>query len=690
MDQSIFNEWLAQYKKDFTDEHWEREKFKWEAVQWFQDHWDVDAENFARMLERALDRAGSLMIAYNYFPGAMITGFARSAPEEVRAMFVDLYDESQDVVERIERFKAKAPELHEKYAPDARNHFQTENVITTYLWLRYPDKYYIYKWGEVSKVARALGFEYRFKQGAYVANLQYFMRLYDTLAEWLQADGEMAQILQARLTVDTYPDPALRTLTIDFGYYVSQRQAEVEKAVKDQAKQAKKAQAEYNEALFAVREEELEMAPTSAIAPRRYWWLNANPRIWSYSDVQIGDVQSYTLFNENGNKRHIFRNFLEVQPGDRLIGYEATPVKQIVALGEIVAAQDGEKILFKKTEVLSSPIDYATLKENPELENMEFLKNPNGSLFKLSEDEYNAIMDMIREENPLARRARAAVYTKADFLHEVYISESTYDRLASVIKHKKNIILQGPPGVGKTFAAKRLAWSLMGEQDNSRVELVQFHQNYSYEDFVMGYKPNETGFALRYGIFYQFCQKAANQSDKDFFFIIDEINRGNLSKIFGELLMLIEKDYRGMKATLAYNGLPFAVPENLYIIGMMNTADRSLAMIDYALRRRFSFIDMAPGFDSEGFVAYQRALGSPMLDALIVQIKALNQEIAADPSLGGGFCIGHSYFCGQKMCREAWLREIVDYDILPTLGEYWFDEPDKLEKWSQRLLGVLQ
>ena len=121
---------------------------------------------------------------------------------------------------------------------------------------------------------------------------------------------------------------------------------------------------------------------------------------------------------------------------------------------------------------------------------------------------------------------------------------------------------------------------------------------------MMGYKPVEDGFELRYGIFYRFCTKASEDPERDYFFIIDEINRGNLSKIFGELLMLIEKDYRGVEATLAYNGASFSVPENLYIIGMMNTADRSLAMIDYALRRRFSFFEITPGFDSKGFINY--------------------------------------------------------------------------------------
>lgn len=187
-----------------------------------------------------------------------------------------------------------------------------------------------------------------------------------------------------------------------------------------------------------------------------------------------------------------------------------------------------------------------------------------------------------------------------------------------------------------------------------------------------------------------FCQKASNHPDKDYFFIIDEINRGNMSKIFGELLMLIENDYRGTRITLAYNGLPFTVPKNLFIIGMMNTADRSLAMIDYALRRRFSFFEMEPGFDTEGFSRYQKALNSETLDELILRVKDLNREITLDKSLGKGFCIGHSYFCGRDVCTDEWLKTVVEYDIIPMLSEYWFDDSAKLQRWTNVLRGVFQ
>lgn len=280
-------------------------------------------------------------------------------------------------------------------------------------------------------------------------------------------------------------------------------------------------------------------------------------------------------------------------------------------------------------------------------------------------------------------------YTEDDFLSEVFIDEERYNTLVHLLRTKKNIILQGVPGVGKTFTAKRLVYAIMGEKDSSRVMMVQFHQSYSYEDFIMGFRPCEDGFELTPGSFYQFCKMAQDDDERDYFFIIDEINRGNLSKIFGELLMLIEKDKRGEKMRLLYANELFAVPRNLYIIGMMNTADRSLAMIDYALRRRFAFFELEPAFDSEGFKALLLEANHAKFNALVEQVKALNEFIGNDESLGDGFKIGHSYFCTDEEVTDEWLMTVLKYELLPLLNEYWFDEKSKIEQWSRKLSGAL-
>lgn len=283
-------------------------------------------------------------------------------------------------------------------------------------------------------------------------------------------------------------------------------------------------------------------------------------------------------------------------------------------------------------------------------------------------------------------------YTKEDFLADVYINEKQYDTLVGLLRKKRNVILQGAPGVGKTYAAKRLAYSMMGVKDPERVQLVQFHQSYSYEDFVEGFRPSSTGmnFEIKKGAFYNFCKKASDDKENDYFFIIDEINRGNLSKIFGELFMLIEADKRGNDIQLLYSSDKFSVPKNVYIIGMMNTADRSLAMIDYALRRRFAFFEMKPAFESEGFREYQYGLESDKFNKLIDCVISLNQRIADDESLGEGFCIGHSYFCDKVEIKENTLTDIVEFEIIPLLKEYWFDEPSKVKEWTDRLRSAVK
>ena len=429
---------------------------------------------------------------------------------------------------------------------------------------------------------------------------------------------------------------------------------------------------------------------------RNYWWLNANPKIWSFADIKVGEEQNYTLYNESGNKRRVFEYFKSAKVGDLIIGYESTPVKKIVALAEVSRDTDDKYFYFKKTRDLSESIEYEVLKNIPELANMEYLKSAQGSLFKLSENEYNKIIEMIEddESSPIAVSSKVSSYTTKDFLNEVFINEEEYNKLKNLLIYKQNIILQGAPGVGKTFMAKRLAYSLLGAKQSNYIECVQFHQSYSYEDFIMGYKPTNNGFELKTGIFYNFCKKAEKDKEHKYFFIIDEINRGNLSKIFGELLMLIEKDKRGAEyaVKLAYSDEKFYVPENLYIIGMMNTADRSLAIMDYALRRRFSFYYVEPAFNSDNFVKHlmKNGISTELSNQIKEKFNELNNYITDETksNLGKGFCIGHSYFCAKPNDRQSeydWYECILTYEINELLQEYWWDERQKAEDWINKL-----
>lgn len=895
---------IVGYKKYFP-KHWKDENFKWEAIKTFHNNWNMETDDFAEMFKQATSKTYSLLVSGYAYPRAMIINFANADAEATRNMFRNLFDESRDFSMRVDEFQQAAEEIRAKYDDGTwKNHYQNTNAISTYLWLMFPDKYYIYKYDVMRDVSNVLDADFKPKKNGSAENLVNGFKMYDEICEYVKTDKELTEMLKNELTDELYSDPEYKTLVVDIcfylsRYYLDEIKAEQEenswfpkdynpgisveqwkdllndssvfttsalqimKRIKDYGGQAtcKQLSTKYGESsnfynsgssslakrvvektgcevmttenenikwwpvLYTGRDagdneagafvwrlrtelaEALDKTDLSDVAlhadsapsiwkishgtestgvsdenkrtfldrnvvavdsltkakatskitqgqsfmeeirkddyfylcygnsirllgqftedkpvanpeigngwfersyrviaesndtspyygtkkwwtpndnstcikvaeneqalfeklilmpyfnmtvdslsdkseHKNYWWLNANPRIWSFSDINVGEEQSYTLYNENGNKRRVFQNFLDAKPGDIVIGYESAPVKKIVALAEVTQANDGNSIYFAKKEGLSVPIDYAVLKESPELEKMEFFVQPNGSLFKLTKGEFDFIMDIIREENPIKSASEAKEkYTKEDFLSKVFMDESRYNILEALLRNKKNIILQGAPGVGKTFAAKKLAYAMMGEVDDSRIEFVQFHQNYSYEDFIMGYRPDGEGFKLTDGIFYRFCKAAENNPDKEYFFIIDEINRGNMSKIFGELMMLIEKDYRGTKATLAYSGMPFSVPENLYIIGMMNTADRSLAMIDYALRRRFSFFEIEPGFNSEGFQNYLKSFKNDTFDSLIEQIKILNKEINEDDSLGSGFRIGHSYFCGRE------------------------------------------
>ena len=327
-------------------------------------------------------------------------------------------------------------------------------------------------------------------------------------------------------------------------------------------------------------------------------------------------------------------------------------------------------------------------------ENTKYTPDQLNALIGIEDSHSSASVDERRGNNDLDEADEH--YTSADFLDEVFLRPEDVEQMLGLLRRKKNLILQGAPGTGKTFAAKRLAYALMGQTDDSRVEVVQFHQSTAYEDVVVGLRPTaEGGFAAAEGVFARFCRRAAADPGRDYVFIIDEINRANISKAFGELLMLIEAEHRGEALRLPVSGELLSVPKRLHIIGMMNTADRGLALIDYALRRRFAFFEMRPALDHPGFLRHVEAVGSSRLEALVDVVRRLNQRIAEDEALGPGFQIGHSYLClpagnpENPGGTDADVTSMVRYELEPLVREYWFDNPAAMDESIHELESVL-
>lgn len=678
LDEARFTEWLVAYKRDFP-EWWKEERFKWRAVKVFRDNWDINAENLRGMIEASLSGCYNLLTTKSRFPAGMLCGFAEQYPDRVRAMLVDLFDESKDLWERIDAFKRECDDWREetKDWSESRgknySHYQDENSITTYLWLRYPTRHFIYKYG----IARTLWQELKtgrpIKKGAYASNVRNDEATYGEICERLAADPDLRGTLDSLLDEKCDRDEALHTLTIDFGHYVWYWMRHGGDVPSEDGEAEEQSTADW----WPPREEY-----DPGITVERWLELLEDPGVFDADSrtimdrfLELGGEATCTQLAERFGNTKEYYNARSVSLARRVRDATDCPVViddenakwwPILYVGRRASKEETGAYVWRLRDELSR-----ALRRDDDVPEDDDPNDTNGAPVEVEAHE---------------------PYGKADFLSEVYMSEERYERLRGVLLNKLNVILQGAPGVGKTFCARRLAWSVMGEKDESRIEMVQFHQSYTYEDFVMGYKPEGEGFALKEGVFYRFCRRAAADLGRPYFFIIDEINRGNLSKILGELMMLIERDYRGRELTLAYRDERFSVPANLHIIGMMNTADRSLALIDYALRRRFAFFEMRPGFDSELFQAYREGLDSDTLDLLVGQVQALNAEIRRDPTLGKGFEIGHSHLCGRRPgeADDDWLRDVVDYDIIPTLEEYWFDSDEKVSKWKALLRGVFE
>lgn len=270
-----------------------------------------------------------------------------------------------------------------------------------------------------------------------------------------------------------------------------------------------------------------------------------------------------------------------------------------------------------------------------------------------------------------------AAYTADQFLAETYLARETLDELVALLEDKKQIILYGPPGTGKTHVAQKLA-RLFAGGDETNVQLIQFHPSYSYEEFMEGIRPEARKdgppcYPVRPGVFRAFCDRARGQAGRHVL-IIDEINRGNIAKVFGELMFLLE--YRDRQVALPYSGAEFSIPDNVYLIGTMNTADRSIALVDFALRRRFHFYHF--GADRDVLLRWIDAHGCPVpyLPALF---DAVNRAID-----DRDYQIGFSHFMKPGL-TETDLRRVWRYSVEPYLEEYFFDNKAKLDelRWDK-------
>lgn len=647
LNEEILAEILEHYKEKLPEIR-PNEIYKWHATKKFQDAWDPHAENVAAMLEEALSGANNLLTGYLYYPKNMLLAFAQVNPQETINALLDLFDEKRDLKTRLQEFKIAAQILLEKLnetyineggAP-AKNDYQDPRAASAYLAFRHPEHNYLYKSSMYVAFTKRMGIPaVKNKFDKAVA----FKQLCDQVLDYLKTNKPEVIKLSDSLLLDELKaiDPEHHLLVQDIFYFINHYDSV--DGDDDHPKD------EYDPKI-STEEWKLILQDHSVITENNLVVLQRLNEVGRATCTELAQKFGETKNFYNSNISSFAEKVVKVTNCELFIRDDgSTAYWRICCLGEDATKDQLGSFVWEL---------------RPELK--KALESLGSGLTKCFDLE---------------------PYTDADFLEQVYIDAEELTTLKTLLKRKKNLILQGSPGTGKTFLSKRLAYCMMGVKDPKRIEMVQFHQSSTYDEFVIGYRPTEDGsFRVQSGVFVRFCNKAAADPGHDYFFIIDEINRANISKVFGELLMLIEADHRSETISLAVESRSFKVPKNLFIIGMMNTADRGLALIDYALRRRFAFYEMKPAFENANF--QNKLAGNERLIALSKAVIELNHHIAEDPTLGRGFCIGHSYFCGEEI-TDADADLILQYELIPLLEEYWFDEPDTVKAEVVKLRAAI-
>ena len=743
--ENLIRDLVKQYKKDFL-KYWEGEKYKWQAVKWFQDNWNINASDFGSMFEHATNKTDNLLASNQNYPKGVILEFAKEFPSETKQLFIDLYDEKVDLKIRVNNFKSKTTELvnkHNDLHPDNtwNNSYQQENAITTYLWLRYPDKYYIYKYTEYKAVFERLGCPDLIKAGGGYQNIKNGFEIYDKIAEVLSKDEEFKTILSSVLTDDCYPDKNFRSLTVDLGHYVK-----------------------------------------SYLKTHNFWAVG-------YSWQSAGDM-SEKFFNEGV----WIEGFMEDGDTRYEKSVKAISVGDYLLLKSSATKGEGHKVAFTrlmrigrvltKLSASSFKVDWLDYPELPkDFDNIGYRKT----------------IEKMRPDSML-EFAKQLVGEKDS-------EESNYKEFISLLKANRNLILTGAPGTGKTYLAKAIAEEMGAECEFVQFHPSYDYTDFVEGLRPIQGDNDEVGFKRRDGVFKEFCKSAAKNlkdskkskqelaeektleekynelidkiendeisefslktdgkkmevvkisdfnnivlrtpgtasdrtytvsfariaklakvfpnaeslnsisnindairdaikgcnassywavlnevykqgttiqkvpsvivQEKPYVFIIDEINRGEISKIFGELFFSIDPGYRGVagRVKTQYQNLieegdvfkeGFYVPENVYIIGTMNDIDRSVESMDFSKRRRFTWKEVTAK-DSMKMLD-----GTPYENEAKQRMENLNKAILGIRGLGEAYQIGAAYFIKIKEYNGDF-QKLWDYHLKGLLYEY--------------------
>lgn len=648
------------------------EKYKWEAVQWFQKNWDIDDPDFSSMLDNALSKTENLLASQNSFARGMIVAMAKADTNAVKQMFINLYDETAPLEKRVREFLRKSEELREKYNPgDWNMHYQSTNTVSIYLWLRYPDKYFIYKYSVYKDVDKEFGLGFKIKRNGKAEEMVRGYEMYEKIHHYLLKNKAVKELIDSHISDDStlYPDPNLITATGDFGYYISRKH--------DSLKKSLYAQKVYTMNPFIQKAKSILKNKKNIIlqgAPGTGKTYNTAALALSIIDGKVPETHDEVMarYSELCDERRIgfatfhqsmdYEDFIEgIKPdhaGENII-YK---VEDGIFKQMCLSAKTASEVAASGTESLLTGLN-----ENPTIWKVSLEgtgDNPtrrdcmeNGHI-RIGWAEYGDID--FTEDNPKVTEGK---YILRTFQNEMKIGDIVVSCWSANETDAIGIITgdyeyrpeggQLPRYRDVNWIVKNIRHDIKAINNNKRMTLgIVYRLSTSLNDIIeviKQYTPTQTS--------------VVDNIEKPYVLIIDEINRGNVSKVFGELITLIEKDKRTgaehpITVTLPYSKKPFGVPENLYIIGTMNTTDRSTGTIDYALRRRFAFLTVP---------SEKKHIESESGKKLFDSVKEFIEKFRFADMDVEDLMVGHSYFMAED---DEDLKLKVQYEIIPLIKEY--------------------